>query len=672
MAEDLSHRHGAVTDLFGPVDGNAGLSAQQRDGFERDGFVGGVALLSPDQLAALRKEVDELLRPDHDGRELWYEHHSNESADPDNVLFHALGAWRLRPALHDLLWAPAFVRAAEQLLGGPVRFWHDQLFCKPAHHGGVVAWHQDYSYWTRTQPMQHLTCWIGLDDSTEENGCIHYVPGSHRWPLLPRTDLANDMEAILQVLTPEQRAAFQPVPCQMPAGHASFHHPLTVHGSHENRSDRPRRAVVLNVVRDGTISDQDAPLLEGGRPGPARRAARRAVLPATKRALSRPIPTSAGRRAILCGRADSRDWDPLIPATRLCARNRIMDESRLHNLVGQTLGDLGGAFGVPLVRMGMSLGLYGALHERGPMTPAQMATATGLAERYLKEWLCAQAASNYVTYDPAAGSFSLTPEQAAVFADENSPFYLAPAFETAAAFLANQPHVQHAFTTGEGVPWGDQSECLSCAVAKFFRPGYQNHLVTTWLPALDGVVERLQAGIDVADVGCGHGVSTVIMAQAFPNSRFVGFDFHEESIETARAHAAEHRVENVRFETAIAKSIPGRYGLVAMFDCLHDMGDPVGVMRHLRSCLDDQGACLLVEPMANDAIEENLNPVGRMYYSASTMVCVPTSLAQEVGAALGAQAGETKLREVIVDGAGFGSLRRATETPFNLILEARP
>lgn len=267
MAEDLSHHHGPLTGLFGHAPLTL-LSDEQVATFDREGYLGGVRLLSETQIEALRSELTDLMRPDHAGRELWYEHHSNESSDEGTTLFHALGAWRLRPALHDILWSPTFVAAAERLLGGPVRFWHDQLFCKPAHDGGVVAWHQDYSYWTRTVPMQHLTCWIGLDDSTVDNGCVHYVPRSHRWPLLPRPKLAGDMEAIRSVLAPEQLDDFEPVACEMRAGEASFHHPLMLHGSYENRSDRPRRAIVLNVVRDGTLSDQAAPLLEGVDPIP--------------------------------------------------------------------------------------------------------------------------------------------------------------------------------------------------------------------------------------------------------------------------------------------------------------------------------------------------------------------------------------------------------------------
>ena len=272
MATDLSLCHGYAGETFpesSSVDRETVcLSEAQVNEFHSAGFLAPVKLLDQQQIETLRAELSELIKAEHDGRELWYEYHSNESNDPNATLFHALGAWRLRPALHDILWSPAFVAAAEQLLGGPVRFWHDQLFCKPAKHGGVVAWHQDYSYWTRTTPMQHLTCWIGLDDSTIDNGCVHYVPGSHRWNLLPRTDLANDMEAIRSVLSEQQLSEFEPVACEMRAGEASFHHTLMLHGSYENRSDRPRRAIVLNVVLDGTLSDQDEPLLEGVDPIP--------------------------------------------------------------------------------------------------------------------------------------------------------------------------------------------------------------------------------------------------------------------------------------------------------------------------------------------------------------------------------------------------------------------
>ena len=346
-------------------------------------------------------------------------------------------------------------------------------------------------------------------------------------------------------------------------------------------------------------------------------------------------------------------------------------EDHLNALVGQLLQDLGGAFSIPLVQIGESLGLYKALDEHGPMSSTELADRAGLSERYLREWLSAQAASNYITYDPETEKFSMTPEQAFVFANQDSPFYLAPAFGSAAAFTDNMPKVLDAFKTGDGVAWGDQSQCLSCAVARFFRPGYKNHLIQAWLPALEGVTEKLQNGAEVADIGCGHGISTLIMAEAFPNSKFHGFDFHERSIEEARKHLPSHELENIDFHIQEAKDLPGQYDLITLFDCLHDMGDPVGAMKTIKGALKPGGAVMIVEPMAGDTLQENLNPVGRMFYSASTMVCVPTSLAQEEGAALGAQAGEKKLREIIVEEAGFSSCKRATETPFNLIIEAR-
>ncbi len=267
-APDLSLIHQPVSQLF-PATGTAAdnqfrLSDQQIESFHRDGYVAGIQVLQPDAIEQLKQELAEFVQPDHHGHQLWHEYHSNESGDPDRVLFHALGGWRLRPGFHDLLWNAAVLIPASQLLQGAVRFWHDQLFCKPALHGGNVAWHQDYSYWTRTKPMQHLTCWIGLDDATEENGCLQYLPGSHRWDLLPVTGLAGDMNGIREVVTDEQWAAFQnPVPIELKAGYASFHHPLLVHGSNENRDTGPRRAVVLNVVKDGVTSQSDSPLLAG-------------------------------------------------------------------------------------------------------------------------------------------------------------------------------------------------------------------------------------------------------------------------------------------------------------------------------------------------------------------------------------------------------------------------
>ena len=241
------------------------LSPEQIQSYQENGYLAGIDILNSKQIEMLRKELTDFFEPDHEGKELWYEYHSNESAEPDLVLFHALGAWRIGEAMHDILWSPSFLKPASQLLDNkPVRFWHDQLFCKPANHGGVVAWHQDYSYWTRTKPMQHLTCWIGLDDSTAENGCLQYIPGSHHWDLLPITGLAGDMNAIQEVLTEEQWEQFQnPVAIELKAGQASFHHPLLIHGSYENRTERPRRAIVLNVFAEGTRSDSDEVLLTG-------------------------------------------------------------------------------------------------------------------------------------------------------------------------------------------------------------------------------------------------------------------------------------------------------------------------------------------------------------------------------------------------------------------------
>lgn len=347
-----------------------------------------------------------------------------------------------------------------------------------------------------------------------------------------------------------------------------------------------------------------------------------------------------------------------------------MNEEKLNALMGQLLQDLGGAFSTPLVRIGEQLGIYRAMHGADPMTSQELASRTGLAERYLREWLAAQTASGYVSYTASSEKFFLSPEQAAVFADEDSPAYLTPAFDAAAAYLGNQAAVQGAFKTGGGVGWGDQSECLFCAVAKFFRPGYRMNLVDSWLPALDGVVEKLTAGIDVADVGCGHGIATMIMAEAFPNSRFTGYDFHPGSIAEARGHADRHGLENVQFETALAKEYPGTFDLVCIFDCLHDMGDPAGAMAHVRASLKPGGTCMVVEPQAGDTLSENLHPIGRLFYSASTMVCLPASLSQEVGAALGSQAGEKRLRAVMAEG-GFTHVNRAAETPFNMVLELR-
>src|SRR3989441_6431529 len=268
MSTDLSSFHRPISDLFEapetPTDWKQyRLTNEQVQFFHANGYLAGIRALNDNQIEALRGELTQLIDPNHPGHHLFYEFHSNEATNPETVLFHALGAWRIAPGFHDLLWNPAFLMPASQLLEGAVRFWHDQLFYKPAHQGGVVAWHQDYSYWTRTQPIAHLSCWIGLDDSTRENGCVHYVPGSHRWNLLPITGLANDMDAIQTVLSDEQKKQFKPVAIELKKGEASFHHPLMVHGSYENRTDRPRRAAVINVFRDGVVSASDDPLLEG-------------------------------------------------------------------------------------------------------------------------------------------------------------------------------------------------------------------------------------------------------------------------------------------------------------------------------------------------------------------------------------------------------------------------
>jgi hypothetical protein len=350
------------------------------------------------------------------------------------------------------------------------------------------------------------------------------------------------------------------------------------------------------------------------------------------------------------------------------------DGDKLNSLIGKMLGDLGGAYSVPTVRIGFRTGLFDALFQNGPLSAADLAARTGLAERYVREWAFAQAANGYVDYQPADGRFALSPEQAMIFAVKDSPVYLEGGFDLVAAMIEGEPKVEHAFRHGGGVAWGDSAGCLFCAVGAFFRPAYVNSIVQAWLPAIDGALGKLQSGAKVADVGCGVGFSTLLMAEAFPNSTFVGYDFHAPSIEQANAHAATHGMGGrVRFETAQAKEIAGGgFDLVTMFDCLHDMGDPRGCAAHMLGLLKPDGAWMIVEPIAADDPAQNIaSPVGRLYYNASTMICVPTSLAQEVGEGLGAQAGERKLTEVI-SGAGFSRVRRATEGPFNMVLEARP
>jgi 2-polyprenyl-3-methyl-5-hydroxy-6-metoxy-1,4-benzoquinol methylase len=354
----------------------------------------------------------------------------------------------------------------------------------------------------------------------------------------------------------------------------------------------------------------------------------------------------------------------------------MLDENKLNTLVGQLLNDLGGAHSITMGRIGDGLGLYDALHEAGPTTSEGLARRLKLDERYVREWLSHQAVSGWISYDARTRTFSLSPEQAMLFAEKDSPVYMPGAFDVIAAAAGNKDKVQAAFKTGEGVAWGNQGGsqgCMACAVARFFRPGYVNNLVSQWLPKLEGVVAKLEAGAKVADIGCGHGWSTVLMAQAFPNSRFVGYDFDEGSIEAARAHAREHGVSgNARFEVTRAKELPEKgFDFVTLFDALHDMGDPVGAAKSIRAALKPDGTMMVVEPMAGDRLEDNFNPVSRLYYAGSTLICVPTSKAQEVGAALGAQAGELLLGEVIGK-AGFRTVRRAADTPFNMVIEARP
>jgi SAM-dependent methyltransferase len=337
------------------------------------------------------------------------------------------------------------------------------------------------------------------------------------------------------------------------------------------------------------------------------------------------------------------------------------------------VGDMGAAMSGSLVITGYKLGLYGKLAEIGPATSSQLADALGLDERYVREWLSAQAASGFVDYDTGADRFSMNPEQVMALANEDSPVFVAPAFELIASAYIDEPKITDAFQSGAGVGWHEHHECLFRGCEKFFRPGYRANLVSAWLPALDGVVDKLQRGATVADIGCGAGASTIIMARAFPRSEFVGFDYHDVSIARAREAAREEgELPNLRFEVAKAKEAPGKdFDLVCTFDCLHDMGDPVGAARHVREMLKADGTFMIVEPMAGDSLAENLNPVGRMYYSASTMICTPGSKAQEVGLALGAQAGEVRMRTVLGE-AGFTRVRRAAETPFNLVIEARP
>jgi SAM-dependent methyltransferase len=348
-----------------------------------------------------------------------------------------------------------------------------------------------------------------------------------------------------------------------------------------------------------------------------------------------------------------------------------VDEEKLASFLGMAVGDLGASISAVLMLIGDELGLYSALAGHR-MSAEELAKKTGTTERYVREWLANQAAGGYVEYDDASDEYYLNDEQALCLADPNGPVDLPGAYEIVRDLFHVRERAVENFRTGKGMEWGEHHPCLFEGTERFFRAGYHANLVSSWLPALDGVVEKLITGGRVADVGCGHGASTILMAQAFPKSRFVGIDYHDASIETARDRAAKAGATNTSFEVADATSYQGdEFDLIAFFDCLHDMADPAGAARHARQALKPDGHCLLVEPIAGDGVADNLNPVGRLYYGASSLICVPVSLARG-GPALGAQSGERRLRKVMVDDGGFTRFRRAAETPFNMIFEARP
>jgi SAM-dependent methyltransferase len=349
-----------------------------------------------------------------------------------------------------------------------------------------------------------------------------------------------------------------------------------------------------------------------------------------------------------------------------------LDQAKLHEFVMRAVGEMGAAMNAALIVIGDKLGLYKAMSGAGPMTSAELAKKSGTAERYVREWLAAQAAGGFVTYDAASGKYTLPPEQALALADETSPVFLPGFFEVVAACVKDEPKITEAFRSGKGVGWHEHDHGLFAGTERFFRPNYRAHLISEWIPALGDTEAKLKTGAKVADVGCGLGTSTILMAQAYPKSTFVGFDYHDGSIKMAREAAAKAGVgDRVKFEVAKAKDYPGKgFDLVAFFDCLHDMGDPEGAAKHVKESMTPDGAWMIVEPFAHDKLEDNLNPIGRVYYAASTMLCTPASLSQEVGLALGAQAGEGRLSKILKT-AGFSRVRRAAETPFNIVLEAR-
>lgn len=352
---------------------------------------------------------------------------------------------------------------------------------------------------------------------------------------------------------------------------------------------------------------------------------------------------------------------------------RPIDQDKLNALLGQAVQDMGASLHAALILIGDKLGLYRAMADGKPVTPAALAARTGTSERYIREWLNANAAGNYVEYHPESGSFSLSPEQALALALDDTPIHLPGFYHMLASSFKDEEKLTEIFRTGQGFGWHEHEKGLFEGCERFFRPTYLANLTTSWIPALEGVEAKLRAGAKVADVGCGHGASTILMAKAYPNSRFFGFDYHPASIQRAREKAEAAGVAGrVTFEVAPAKSFPGEgYDFIAFFDCLHDMGDPAGAAAHVHTALSPDGTWMVVEPFAHDELTSNLNPVGRIFYSASTLFCVPASLSQEVGLGLGAQAGEARLRDVITSG-GFTRFRRAAETPFNMVFEARP
>src|SRR6266705_2204111 len=363
----------------------------------------------------------------------------------------------------------------------------------------------------------------------------------------------------------------------------------------------------------------------------------------------------------------------LLEEGQMAVQTAIIDENKLNAFLGQLVGELGATVNAGLIVLGDRLGLYKAMAGAGPISSSALAEKTGTAERYVREWLNAQAAGGYVTYDPATQSYELPAEQAMALADENSPAFVCGAFELATATIKAERQIEDSFRTGAGFGWHQHDAGVPTGCERFFRPGYNANLVSTWIPALGGVEEKLRVGARIADIGCGLGASSRLMAEAYPRSKVTGFDYHKQSIDMARKKAQDAGLsDRLQFEVASASSFPGTgYDLVAVFDSLHDMGDPVGVAIHIKQALAPDGTWLVVEPIAGDRVEQNLNPVGRAYYAFSTFLCVPNSLSQEGGLALGAQAGEKRIRDVVT-AAGFTRFRRINETPFNVVYEVRP